>query len=141
MELIKSTLLAGIAIVMISASPGCKKENTTTDSSTTTTGTATVPAIYAKIYGASSITSDGTYITIKTAGVPDHKSVYWPTSNALYATFSGTTFGGYTFTKNPNSITTQTLTFKIPVNPVVSSTHTATPFGPIGVAVNGVAFF
>jgi hypothetical protein len=141
MEFLKSTLLSGIAIVMISASPGCKKDSATTNSTTTTTGTATVPAIYSKIYGASSITSDGTYITIKTAGVPDHKSIYWPTSNALYATFSGTTFGGYTFSKNPNTITTQTLTFKIPVNPVVSSTHAATPFGPIGVAVNGVAFF
>ncbi|MDO9156141.1 MAG: hypothetical protein Q7U17_04665, partial [Sediminibacterium sp.] len=45
----------------------CKKSS---ESTTTTTGTATVPVIYQKIYGASSITSDGTYITIKTTGAP-----------------------------------------------------------------------
>jgi hypothetical protein len=55
-------------------------------------GTATVPDVYKKIYGASSITSDGTYITIKTSGAPDHKSVYYPTANSLYEAFSGTSY-------------------------------------------------
>ena len=103
---------------------------------------ATVPAVYAKIYGkTATITSDGTYVTIKTNGNPDHKSVYYSTSNALYATFSGTTFGGGTFKKNPNTIATQSLTFKIPVNPKVASNHAATPMGIMGVALNGVALF
>ncbi len=101
----------------------------------------TVPAVYSKIYGATSITSDGTYITIKTTGTPDHKSVYYPTTNPLYENFSGTTFGGGTFTKNPNVIASQNYTFKIPVNPQVASAHAATPLGPIGVTVNGVPFF
>jgi hypothetical protein len=59
----------------------------------------------------------------------------------LYENFSGTTFAGNTFAKNPNSIATQNYTFKIPINPVVASTHAATPLGPIGVALNGVPFF
>ncbi|MBE9462397.1 YHYH protein [Dyadobacter subterraneus] len=100
-----------------------------------------VPAIYSKIYGATSITSDGTYITIKTKGLPDHKSVYYATSNSLYENFSGTTFAGNTFNKNPNSISEQAYTFKIPVDPKVAAKHAATPLGPIGIALNGVPFF
>ena len=120
----------------------CKKSaDTATTTTTTNTTSITVPDVYKKIYGASSVTSDGTFITIKSTGAPDHKSVYYVNTNALYENFSGTTFGGVTFGKNPNSIATQNLTFKIPVNPVVASTHAATPGGPIGVAINGVPLF
>lgn len=100
-----------------------------------------VPAVYSKIYGATSITSDGNYLTIKTTGLPDHKSVYYASSNSLYENFSGTTFAGKTFSKNPNSISSQSYTFKIPVNPQQATTHSATPLGPIGIALNGVPFF
>ena len=113
---------------------GCKKSDNNTAS-------VEVPAIYKKIYGATSITNDGTYITIQTNGVPDHPSVYYPTSNSLYQAFSGTTFGGYTFSQNPSTIVEQTLTFKIPVNPTEAATHASTPLGPIGVAINGVPLF
>lgn len=128
-------LAGGCVFALLSL--GCSKNN----SSTSTTGTASVPAIYSKIYGATSITSDGTTITIKSNGTPDHKSVYYPTSNALYQSFSGTTFGGNTFSKNPNSISTKSYTFKIPANPAVTGNHAATPLGPIGVSLNGVPFF
>jgi hypothetical protein len=117
----------------------CKKDSDNTGGGGTTT--TTVPEVYKKIYGASSITSDGTYITIKTTGTPDHKSIYYPTTNALYETFSGTTFGGNTFNKNPNTIATQNLTFKIPLNPAVAANHAATPLGSIGVSLNGVPFY
>ncbi|WP_018344309.1 YHYH protein [Cytophaga aurantiaca] len=126
------------AVIALSSSIffSCKKDDTTPAGSNTS-----VPAIYTKIYGATSITNDGTYITIKTQGLPDHKSVYYPTTNALYESYSGTTFGGNTFAKNPNTISTQSLTFKIPVNPTVASTHAATALGPIGVALNGVPLY
>lgn len=118
----------------------CKKTSETT-TTTTTSGTATVPAVYQKIYGATSVTSDGTYITIKTTGAPDHKSPYYAVGNALYENFTGTTFGGVSFSKNPNAISTLNYTFKIPVNPQVASNHAATPLGAIGVALNGVPFY
>ena len=114
----------------------CKKDSTP-DVETTTT----VPAVYQKIYGASSITSDGTYVTIKTNGTPDYKSVYYPTSSNMYEAYSGTTFGNVTFQKNPNTIGTQNYTFKIPLNPTVASNHAATPLGAIGVSINGVPFY
>jgi hypothetical protein len=116
----------------------CSKD----DDTVTTPTTTTVPAVYLKIYGTTAaVTSDGTYLTIKTNGMPDHKSAYYPTTNSLYEAYSGTTFGGGTFKKNPNVIASQTLTFKIPLNPTVASTHAATPLGPIGVAINGVALY
>lgn len=100
-----------------------------------------VPAVYNQIYGATSITYDGTYVTIKTNDQPDHKSIYWPTSNPLYENFTGPTYNNMTFTKNPNSIISQNITVKIPANPTVSATHPATPLGVIGIAIDGVPFF
>lgn len=100
-----------------------------------------VPAPFAKIYGASSIVFDGTWITIKTTGLPDHKSVYWPTNNTLYEAFSGPTYNNTPFAKNPNRIISQNFTLKIPADPTISANHPATPLGVIGVAINGVPFF
>ncbi len=133
---LKTIVLAWVAISAL-AIVGCSKDSSTANSSTTDT----VPSVYKKIYGATSITSDGVYITIKTKDLPDHKSVYYPTTNALYQSFSGTTFGSNTFNKNPNSIVEQSGTFKIPLYPAVNSAHSATPLGPIGIALNGVPFF
>lgn len=108
---------------------------------TVNSGTATLPSVYNKIYGATSITFDGTLVTIKCNALPDHTSAYYQTGNPLYQAFSGTTFGGNTFAINPNRISTQNITLKIPVNPVVDAAHQATPMGVIGVALNGVPFF
>jgi hypothetical protein len=104
-------------------------------------GGPTLPVVYNKIYGATSITFDGSWVTIKCNALPDHKSAYYPSANPLYENFSGTTFGGGTFAINPNRISTQNITLKIPVNPAVNAAHSATPMGVIGVAVNGVPFF
>ena len=134
----KNIVANSLLVLLLVSGVGCKKSATT---SGTNNGNATVPEVYSKIYGATSITSDGTFITIKTAGTPDHKSIYYPTTNPLYENFSGTTFKGTTFNKNPNSIATQNYTFKIPVNPAEASNKQATPLGPIGVSINGVPFF
>ena len=101
----------------------------------------TLPAVYNKIYGATSITYDGTFVTIKCNALPDHKSAYYPAGNPLHEAFSGTTFGGNTFNLNPNTIAAQNITFKIPANPVMAATHATTPMGAMGVALNGVPFF
>jgi len=74
--------IALLLIIMIFSGASCSKSSDS--GSGTGGGTATVPEVYKKIYGATSITSDGTYITIKTSGAPDHKSVYYPAGNSLY---------------------------------------------------------
>ncbi len=140
MKRITLTCLA-LSLTLTVILPACSKDDTTTTTEDTNNQTATVPDVYKKIYGASSITSDGTWIYIKATGTPDHKSVYYPTSNSLYEAFSGTTFGGNTFSKNPNTIASFSYTYKIPANPKVATTHAATPLGPIGVAINGVPFY
>ncbi len=132
----KIKLVMMVVVIFIAA---CKKSST--DTTGTGSGTTTVPDVYKKIYGAISITSDGTYITIKSTGEPDHKSVYYPIANALYEAFNGITFGGNTFAKNPNSISALTYTFKIPANPQISANHAATPLGAIGVSLNGVPLY
>jgi YHYH protein len=135
MKFLFGTAITAAAVITFVAF-SCKKDSTDTGGST-----STVPAVYSKIYGATSITYDGTYITIKTNGTPDHKSVYYTSTNSLYQAFSGTTFGGNTFNKNPNTIASQNFTFKIPANPTVAGNHAATPLGPIGVSLNGVPFY
>lgn len=138
----KQSLLFLLAVITIGGFfLSCKKSTTEATTTTTTTIGTGVPDVYKKIYGASSITVEGSFIVIKTSGTPDHKSIYYATSNSLYETFSGTTFGGTTFNKNPNSIGTMNYTFKIPMSPAVASTHSATPLGAIGVSLNGVPFF
>jgi len=127
--------LTACLLIIASTNSSCKKSSTDSSSS------QPVPTVYKKIYGATSLTSDGTWIYIKTKDLPDHKSTYYPTANSLYENYTGKTFGGYTFSKNPNSIIEQTLTFKIPLNPAVNASHSATPLGPIGIALNGVPFF
>lgn len=107
----------------------------------TSGGGGGLPSVYSKIYGATSITYDGTWVTIKCNALPDHKSAYYANVNPLYEAFSGTTFGGGNFMKAPNTIATQNITFKIPANPIVAATHAATPMGAMGVALNGIPFF
>ena len=135
MSIFKLFTIFSIIILSIS----CSKNDSTT--SITSNSSVTVPVVYNKIYGATSITNDGTYITIKTKDLPDHKSPYYSTNNALYEAYDGTTFGGFVFQKNPNNIIEQSGTIKIPVNPKLDPNHAATPLGPIGIALNGVAFF
>ncbi len=104
-------------------------------------GGSGMPAAFNLIYGATSITYDGTFVTVKTSDQPNHKSVYWPTNNPLYEAFSGPTFNNLAFNRAPNNIQTQNITLKIPAFPTVAATHAATPMGVIGVALDGVPFF
>ncbi len=126
-----------IMFCALTALLSCNKE----DTSTTTPVSTEVPAVYKKVYGATSITSDGTYIYFKTKNLPDHKSTYYATTNPLYEAYSGSTFGGNEFKKNPNTISEYNATVKIPLNPKVDASHPATPLGAIGIALNGVALF
>ena len=108
------------------------------DDAGTTTSTV-VPAVYQKIYGATQLYIEGDYVVIKTNGRPEHKSPYYlgtQWENTLYEADPDTSFH-----MNPNRIAEFSMTYKIPLNPTVASTHQTTPMGPMGVVINGVAFF
>jgi hypothetical protein len=122
---------------------GCKKNSTSGGSGTVDPNPIVIPSVYAKIYGATSITSDGTYLTVKSKGLPDHKSCYWANTNSNYEAFpnGSITFNGEIFQRAPNNITEMSYVFKIPLTPALNTAHAATPMGPIGFALDGIPLF
>jgi hypothetical protein len=127
----------GIGLLMI-GSLACSKDATTSSSATNSGTTTTLPDVFKKFNSTVTISTDGTTITLKSDGVPDHKSCYFATSDARYQAYNGSNTA---FSKNPNSIGTKSFVFKIPASPAVNATHEATPLGPIGVAINGVPIY
>jgi YHYH protein len=91
-------------------------------------------------YGAKNVTAnvEGNFLIVKTDGVPDHKSPYFSPNDAKYEKYNGS---NPRYQQNPNLIVSQTLTFRFPLIPKEASAKSATPLGPIGIALNGVPFF
>lgn len=121
------------------ASPGTNTNTNTNTTSGIGITTTTVADVYKKMYGASDMYIDGDYLVIKSKGMPDHKSPYYKGTTyeaTMYEANASTTFKA-----NPSKIAEQALTFRIPLNPKVATTHASTPLGPIGVGLNGVAFY
>jgi hypothetical protein len=109
----------------------CSKDDTTT-----TTTDATVPTVFSSNYkSAVTLSSDGTSLTLKSNGTPDHVTPYWGTGNALYEAQTA----GQTLT--PGSLASQIFSMTIPINPVEATVKEATSLGPIGMALNGVAIY
>jgi len=133
-----------ITVLLISGFIACKKTSDTSTSTGTTTTTTIgtgVPDVYKKIYGATSITVEGSYIVIKATSLPDHKSPYYQNTqwaSTKYEAYNGT---NTLWNQNPNVIAEADCTYKIPMNPTVATTHAATPMGAMGVALNGVPIF
>ena len=127
-------LVTNIVCLAMLIGMGCNKDS----NSNTSTTTATVPAVFKKFTTTVVISSDGNFITLKSNGVPDHKSCYFATSDSRYEAYNGS---NPAFNKNPNSIGTKSFVFKIPANPTLDAAHQPTPLGPIGIAVNGVAIY
>ena len=124
-----------LALIIIS----CKKDTVASSTGTVTTPNSTVvPEVFKKFNSTVTISSDGTTITLKSDGLPDHKSCYFATTDSRYQAYNGS---NTSFSKNPNSIGSKSYTFKIPASPAVNAAHAATPLGPIGIAVNGVPIY
>jgi hypothetical protein len=113
---------------------------TGTNTGTTTTGTASVDAsaIYTGFGGSGVVTRDGGTVVITSTNIPDHKSPYFQPADPRYEAYNGT---NPQFALNPNRIADQSLVYRIPSAPAPAATVAATPLGPIGVTVNGVAIF
>ena len=100
--------------------------------------TEEVPVVFDKFNSSVEVYIEGNFVVLKSNGIPDHKSPYFAANNAQYEAYNGSIAN---FAKNPNSISAQSLTFKIPVNPKEASSHSSSPLGPIGIAINGVPIF
>ena len=127
-----------ILIITLISLFSCGSDSVTT---TTTNTSSDVPAVYRKVYGATDTYIEGDYVVIKSNGRPEHKSPYYlgtQWESTLYEAYNGP---NPNFVLNPNRIAQFSMTYKIPLNPAENSSHPSTPMGPIGVALNGVAFF
>ncbi len=142
-----------IPVVLFIFSFCSKNSNTVSTSSSngtlSTDGTTTnnFSRLYTKMYNILSFDSSGSNnVIIKTNDVPDHKSPFFGVGNAKYEAYNGDnpsfdTKINLMGTINNPTLLTQSITFTIPRNPVVSSTHTSTTGGAIGVSRNGVVYF
>lgn len=130
-------LMVLLAMVFVLSNCNKKEEDNGTNSGTNSTGDTDVSVLASKFYTSNTtVTVNDNTIIITSKGVPDHKSAYYSTSDALYEAYNAGDFR-----KNPNSIVTQNLTMTIPRFPEKATNHDATPLGPIGIAVNSVSIF
>lgn len=73
--------------------------------------------------GAAKVSFEGDSMVITSNGIPNHTTAQYPNAS------------------NPNSIREQNLRFYIPLKPRRAASPSPTPFGPIGVALNGIPFY
>jgi hypothetical protein len=66
---------------------------------------------------------NGDFLEVESDGIPNHPTAQYPNQH------------------NPNSILRQNYHFRIPLKPKFAEQTTKLPFGPIGVAVNGIPFY
>jgi hypothetical protein len=124
----KLLLLLSLSLAIIILA--CKDDDESTQSQND------APEVYKNIYGAADMYVEGDFVVIKSKGLPDHKSPYY--TNANYEAYNGSNSN---FQLNPNKISEQNYTFRIPLTPKEASNHAATPLGAIGISINGVPFF
>jgi hypothetical protein len=108
-------------------------------SSSTNTDAPDISTVAESLYSFNSTVTIGTdTITITAVGVPDHGSPYFSPSDSRWVAWDGDYDAS---NQNPNLIATQDYTFVIPRYPTEASSKEATPYGPMGVASNSVAFY
>ena len=114
---------------------------TTVEPTATSSEAATAPASadpFAAFSDNVEVTFEGDFVVLRSDGVPGHVSPYFDPSDSRYAVYDG---DNAQFQQNPNTIADQALVLRIPREPQAAAEHQATPLGPIGIAVNGVALF
>ncbi len=76
-----------------------------------------------------------TTVTLRSVGVPDHKTPYWGSDNSLYEPQPDDR------PVTPGLVREQEFSMTIPLNPVEATSKEETALGPIGMAINGVAIY
>ena len=102
-------------------------------------GTTDISVLKSKFYHTNmNISVEDEYMIISTTNVPDHKSMYFEQNNALYEDY---TEDDPDFKKNPNTISEQNYTFKIPRFPAEAAAKEASTPDGLGITVNGIVMF
>jgi hypothetical protein len=103
-----------------------------------TTNTKQLPEIFNRFSDNVNVYVEGNFVVIETSNIPNHGSPYFAQTDSRYEAYNGS---NPNFVLNPNRIASQTITLRIPLEPVVAANKTATGLGPIGIALNGVVFY
>lgn len=111
-----------------------------------------VPEFYATYFRCADVSMDGDTVVIVSVNEPPHLSAYYPEDDPRYEAFD--TSRGADYRQNPNTITGETNTVRIPANPAEQGTiidartvnagvgdDTDYPLGTAGIALDGVAYF
>ncbi|MFY0652845.1 MAG: YHYH protein [Cyclobacteriaceae bacterium] len=138
MKNVKSMVLYLLALTFITACGSDEPIDMDDDSGG---GSVDISVIASKFYNTDNmtVTVGENTVTITSTNQPDHKSMYYPTSHALYEDYDEPS--NNEFKQNPNSIVAQNLIFKIPRYPVVATTKSSTSLGPMGISINSVVFY
>ena len=129
----KTIILSLLAVIQM----GCSNSDTKVDDTSTVSGTVDISTVVkAKYFNSAVVSPNGSTITIKSNGLPQHKTPYWGEGNVLYEDFPT----GYHANVN-TSMSAQHYTMTIAAKPSTSSTHEETTLGPIGMALNGVPIY
>lgn len=127
-------LVSGILALSLTFS-SCKK-----GSIISTGDVSIIDVVKAKFTSAVSFSTSGLgkkkHITLKSNGLPDHKTPYWGAGNNLYEDFPS----GHAPNVNTTMVA-QTYVMKIPTHPNEASSKEETSLGEIGMALNGVPIF
>ncbi len=93
---------------------------------------------------------DADYMVVESTDQPEHDSVYFDVSHVHYEDYDFET-NIYKFadvytdqvarSAGNNKISEQEIIMRMPISPAEATSKTVTPFGTIGLALNGVAFF
>lgn len=140
-ETLTLTLSAASTGTIEIASATAKITDNDEEDPTPAPSSADISVLADKFYHTSAVTFtfDEEWVTITSKDLPDHKSMYYNTDNALYEAYDEP--DNADFKKNPGEIEEQNFVFKVPRYPAEASTHDATPMGPMGVTINSVVMF
>lgn len=125
-------ILAGASLL------ACGATDATSADGSASTSSGPIPAVFSKFTSDVQVSVEGNTVVLRSTSVPNHKSVYFPTSDARYEKYNGS---DPNFFQAQGTIAAQSYVFRIPMTPTKAAVNAATPLGPIGIAVNGVALF
>lgn len=134
-----TTISVLFLLPMILLSCGSTAEDDALDTNDPTTTNYDITPLLSKFSGTGlEVSTNLNTVTFTTQNLPNHKSPYWPSNNALYEAYNGSNAN---FNLNPNTISSQNIVITVPLYPSEASSKQATSLGPIGVSRNGVVFY
>jgi hypothetical protein len=106
-----------------------------------------LPPIFLEFNASANVTavlsSDGCEVTVEANGKPNHTSSYWDSANASGLYVAPENAELFEQKRSPGDIEDYINLFQltVPIAPTLASSSSATPLGPIGIAISGAPIF